>query len=228
MINASVYVEVMKSERLGIVCTISDTHSNVEDVHNDLEVMVYNENKSGKSELIGKIRVPLLRVGYPLHTFSLLLTLSLLSFLSLLLSFLSPLPLSLPHPLPLLHTQLESGVTRMYVLKDKHLLQSAKGVVFLECELVYNPVRACIRTINPRESKLLEEEQKFKRKVSFPLVLPGLGGEEYVGHLGGLVRAASQSPSVFYICLLYLPSSHPALHPGCSCITKNLLCLVTQ
>lgn len=66
----------------------------------------------------------------------------------------------------------------MYVLKDKHLLQSAKGVVFLECELVYNPVRACIRTINPRESKLLEEEQKFKRKVSFPLILPGLGGEE--------------------------------------------------
>lgn len=96
MINASVYVEVMRSERLGIVCTISDTHSNVEDVHNDLEVMVYNENKSGKSELIGKIRVPLLRVGYPLHTTSLLLTLSLLSFPSLFLSFLSPLPLSPP------------------------------------------------------------------------------------------------------------------------------------
>ena len=70
----------------------------------------------------------------------------------------------------------------MYVLKDKHCLQSAKsGVVFLECELVYNPVRACIRTINPRESKLLEEEQKFKRKVisSFP----GLGGEEKGVHL---------------------------------------------
>ena len=53
----------------------------------------------------------------------------------------------------------------MYVLKDRHCLQSVKGVVYLESELAYNPVRACIRTINPRETKLLDEEQKFKRKV---------------------------------------------------------------
>ena len=78
---------------------ISDTHSNVEDVHNDLEVIVYNENKSGKSELIGKIRIPLLRVGCPLHT--------LLSpapypypptFSPSTLPSLSPLPLSPPSP----------------------------------------------------------------------------------------------------------------------------------
>lgn len=166
---------------LGIV--ISDTLSNVTDIHNDLEVSVCNElkNKSGKSELIGKIQVPLLRVSYPLSLlFTPLLLLPLL--LPSLLLFLPPLSLSLPHPLLLPDTQIVSGVPKMYVLKDKHCLQSAKsGVVFLECELVYNPVRACIRTINPRESKLLEEEQKFKRKVisSFS----GLGGEEKGVHL---------------------------------------------
>lgn len=35
----------------------------------------------------------------------------------------------------------------------------------METELVYQPVRAMIRTINPRETKLLEVEQKFQRKV---------------------------------------------------------------
>ena len=46
-------------------------HSNVKDVHDDLEVAVYSEakNKSvkgefiGKGEFVGKIKVPLLRVS---------------------------------------------------------------------------------------------------------------------------------------------------------------------
>ena len=40
-------------------------HSNVKDVHDDLEVMVYSEakNKPMKFEFIGKIKVPLLRVS---------------------------------------------------------------------------------------------------------------------------------------------------------------------
>lgn len=35
----------------------------------------------------------------------------------------------------------------------------------MDTDLVYNPVRAMIRTVNPREGKLLEDEQKFKKKV---------------------------------------------------------------
>ena len=63
--------------------------------------------------------------------------------------------------------QLENGVCKPYALKEKHCLNGVRGVVFLECELVYNPLRAAIRTVNPLEDKLLEEEQKFQRKVEF-------------------------------------------------------------
>jgi len=46
-------------------------HSNVKDVHDDLEVAVYSEAKNktvkgefiGKGEFVGKIKVPLLRVS---------------------------------------------------------------------------------------------------------------------------------------------------------------------
>ncbi|XP_064390828.1 multiple C2 and transmembrane domain-containing protein 1-like [Halichondria panicea] len=59
----------------------------------------------------------------------------------------------------------QSGVCLAYPLKTKNCLERAKGVVFVECELVYNPLRAAIRTINPREHKYLEAEEKFSRKV---------------------------------------------------------------
>ena len=128
-------------------------HSNVKDVHDDLEVMVYSEVKK-KAGLIGKIKVPLLRVSCRLPAHSYPQT-----------HAAPPPPMSTSPSPPHAHMQLENGVSKVYVLKDRHCLQCAKGVVFLECELVYNPVRACIRTINPRETKLLDEEQKFKRKV---------------------------------------------------------------
>lgn len=38
-------------------------------------------------------------------------------------------------------------------------------MLYIETALVYNPVRAMIRTINPKEDKLLEGETKFKKKV---------------------------------------------------------------
>ena len=52
-----------------------------------------------------------------------------------------------------------------YVLKDKHCLEVAQGVLYLRCELVYQPVRAALRTLKPRESKLMEREAPFQRKV---------------------------------------------------------------
>lgn len=54
---------------------------------------------------------------------------------------------------------------QQFALKDKHCLGRSRGVLHIETRLVYNPVRAMIRTINPREAKVLEAEQKFKRKV---------------------------------------------------------------
>lgn len=35
----------------------------------------------------------------------------------------------------------------------------------METEFVFNPVRAMIRTVNPREGKLLGDEQGFKKKA---------------------------------------------------------------
>lgn len=65
----------------------------------------------------------------------------------------------------MLCVQLRGGPQK-FALKDRHCLSRARGVLFIEAELIYNPVRAMIRTVNPREDKLLEPEEKFKRKVS--------------------------------------------------------------
>lgn len=63
--------------------------------------------------------------------------------------------------------QLREG-SQQFALKDKHCLSRSRGVLHVETEFVYNPVRAMIRTVNPRENKLLEDEQGFKKKVSTP------------------------------------------------------------
>ena len=61
--------------------------------------------------------------------------------------------------------QLRCGTAKMYALKDKHCNMKAKagGVVMLDCDLVYNHIRAGIRTFRPREVQMTEE--KFNRKV---------------------------------------------------------------
>lgn len=52
---------------------------------------------------------------------------------------------------------------RWYGLKDRKLQVPAKGRILLEMDLVFNPVKAALRTFNPREEKFLAQEQKFKR-----------------------------------------------------------------
>ena len=54
----------------------------------------------------------------------------------------------------------------MYQLKDKTLEKRAKGHLIMTLDLIYNPIRAAVRTINPREAKVLYEPPKFKRQVS--------------------------------------------------------------
>ena len=53
----------------------------------------------------------------------------------------------------------------MYQLKDKTLEKRAKGHLIMTLDLIYNPIRAAVRTINPREPKVLFEPPKFKRQV---------------------------------------------------------------
>lgn len=74
--------------------------------------------------------------------------------------------------IPLL--RIRNGEKRWYALKDKKLRGRAKGnspQILLEMTVVWNVLRACIRTLNPREKKYMEPEMKFKRQVFLRNVL---------------------------------------------------------
>ncbi|XP_050481267.1 multiple C2 and transmembrane domain-containing protein isoform X7 [Bombus huntii] len=74
--------------------------------------------------------------------------------------------------IPLL--RIRNGEKRWYALKDKKLRGRAKGnspQILLELNVVWNVVRACVRTLNPKEKKYMEPEIKFKRQVFLRNVL---------------------------------------------------------
>lgn len=74
--------------------------------------------------------------------------------------------------IPLL--RIRNGEKRWYALKDKKLRSRAKGSspqILLEMHLAWNPLRACIRTLNPKEEKYMQTEVKFKRQVFVKNVL---------------------------------------------------------
>ncbi|XP_044740729.1 multiple C2 and transmembrane domain-containing protein isoform X2 [Chrysoperla carnea] len=68
--------------------------------------------------------------------------------------------------IPLL--RIRNDERRWYPLKDKKLRSRAKGSnpqILLEMTVIWNPIRACIRTLNPKEEKYMQQEVKFKRQV---------------------------------------------------------------
>ncbi|XP_011057575.1 PREDICTED: multiple C2 and transmembrane domain-containing protein 1 isoform X6 [Acromyrmex echinatior] len=74
--------------------------------------------------------------------------------------------------IPLL--KIRNGEKRWYALKDKKLRGRAKGncpQILLEMTVIWNLLRACIRTLNPKEKKYMEPEVKFKRQVFLRNVL---------------------------------------------------------
>ncbi|XP_011266477.1 multiple C2 and transmembrane domain-containing protein isoform X3 [Camponotus floridanus] len=74
--------------------------------------------------------------------------------------------------IPLL--KMRNGEKRWYALKDKKLRGRAKGncpQILLEMTIVWNIIRACVRTLNPKEKKYMEPEMKFKRQVFLRNVL---------------------------------------------------------
>ncbi|CAL1542502.1 unnamed protein product, partial [Lymnaea stagnalis] len=62
--------------------------------------------------------------------------------------------------IPLL--KVRNGDRRWYALKDRKMVHKTKGSVQLEMDLVFNHIKAAVRTVNPKEEKLLLPEQKFK------------------------------------------------------------------
>merc|ERR1712018_1097548 len=96
----------------------------VKDVHSVLHVTVYDDDRNHRSEFLGKVGIPLLKV--------------------------------------------ESGKRRWYPLKDKKSRCRAKGnnpQIQLQLTLYWNPFRAAIRTLNPKEEIYMRFTEKFKRAV---------------------------------------------------------------
>ncbi|BFY97384.1 hypothetical protein BsWGS_00424 [Bradybaena similaris] len=54
---------------------------------------------------------------------------------------------------------------RWYALKDIKMVHKAKGAILLEMNVIFNHIKAAIRTVNPREEKLIPPEEKFKIAV---------------------------------------------------------------
>ncbi|XP_053619989.1 multiple C2 and transmembrane domain-containing protein isoform X8 [Plodia interpunctella] len=63
---------------------------------------------------------------------------------------------------------IRNGEKRWYALKDKKMRARAKGnypQILLEMTVIWNPLKAAIRAVNPKEPKYMHQEAKFKRQL---------------------------------------------------------------
>ncbi|XP_041855711.1 multiple C2 and transmembrane domain-containing protein 1 isoform X5 [Melanotaenia boesemani] len=65
--------------------------------------------------------------------------------------------------IPLLNIQ--NGERKAYALKSKELTGPTKGVIFLEIDVIFNAVKAGLRTLTPIEQKYIEEEPKVSKQL---------------------------------------------------------------
>uniref|UniRef100_A0A6I8PFE5 Multiple C2 and transmembrane domain-containing protein 2 n=1 Tax=Ornithorhynchus anatinus TaxID=9258 RepID=A0A6I8PFE5_ORNAN len=93
----------------------------IKDIHDVLEVTVFDEDGDKPPDFLGKVAIPLLSI--------------------------------------------RDGQQSCYVLKNKDLEQVSKGVIYLEMDVIYNPVKASIRTFTPREKRLIEDSRKLSKKI---------------------------------------------------------------
>ncbi|XP_044300996.1 multiple C2 and transmembrane domain-containing protein 2 isoform X2 [Varanus komodoensis] len=93
----------------------------VKDIHDVLEVTVFDEDGDKPPDFLGKVAIPLLSI--------------------------------------------RNGQQSCYTLKNKDLELPLKGVIHLELDVLFNPVKASIRTFTPRERRFLEDNRKFSKKI---------------------------------------------------------------
>ncbi|XP_051972370.1 multiple C2 and transmembrane domain-containing protein 1-like isoform X1 [Xyrauchen texanus] len=65
--------------------------------------------------------------------------------------------------IPLLN--IRNSEQKAYVLKNKELTGPTKGVIFLEADVIFNAVKASLRTFVPPEQKYIEEESKVSKQL---------------------------------------------------------------
>ncbi|XP_066558075.1 multiple C2 and transmembrane domain-containing protein 2 isoform X2 [Amia ocellicauda] len=93
----------------------------IKDIHDVLEVTVFDEDGDKPPDFLGKLAIPLLSV--------------------------------------------HNGHQTSYSLKNKDLSGPAKGTICLDLEVIFNPVKASIRTFKPKELKFMEDNPKFSKKI---------------------------------------------------------------
>nr|XP_055030980.1 multiple C2 and transmembrane domain-containing protein 2 [Misgurnus anguillicaudatus] len=65
--------------------------------------------------------------------------------------------------IPLLSVSNGQQITKM--LKNNNLSRAAKGSITLELHVIYNPIRAGVKTFQPKETKFAEDNPKFNKKL---------------------------------------------------------------
>ncbi|XP_029025899.1 multiple C2 and transmembrane domain-containing protein 1 isoform X4 [Betta splendens] len=65
--------------------------------------------------------------------------------------------------IPLLRVR--NGEQKGYLLKNKELTGTTKGLIYLEIDVIYNTVKAALRTVTPAEQKYMEEEAKVSKQL---------------------------------------------------------------
>ncbi|XP_029431114.1 multiple C2 and transmembrane domain-containing protein 2 isoform X2 [Rhinatrema bivittatum] len=93
----------------------------IKDIHDVLEVTVFDEDADKPPDFLGKVAIPLLSI--------------------------------------------KNGQQMSYTLKNKDLGQASKGVIYLEMDVIYNPLRASIRTFQSKEVRFIEDNQKCSKKI---------------------------------------------------------------
>ncbi|XP_071368351.1 multiple C2 and transmembrane domain-containing protein 1-like isoform X1 [Centroberyx affinis] len=58
-----------------------------------------------------------------------------------------------------------NGEQKGYMLKNKGLTGPTKGAIYLEMEVIYNTVKAALKTVVPAEQKYIEEEPKVSKHL---------------------------------------------------------------
>ncbi|XP_078097638.1 multiple C2 and transmembrane domain-containing protein 2-like [Mustelus asterias] len=94
---------------------------NIRDIHDVLEVTVFDEDGDKPPDFLGKVAIPLLSI--------------------------------------------KNGQLTAYSLKNRKLGRPEKGVVYLQMDLIYNPVKASLQTFKPKEPRDQEENTKFSKKI---------------------------------------------------------------
>uniref|UniRef100_A0A803KA54 Multiple C2 domains, transmembrane 1 n=1 Tax=Xenopus tropicalis TaxID=8364 RepID=A0A803KA54_XENTR len=64
---------------------------------------------------------------------------------------------------PLLSIQ--NGEQKAYVLKNKQLTGPTKGVIYLEVDVIFNAVKACLGSLVPKEQKYIEDEPRLSKQI---------------------------------------------------------------